>query len=339
MGIKVGINGFGRIGRLVMRAGIDNPDIEFVAVNDLFQADSLAHLFKYDSTFGVYPGSVEASGSELKIDGKTVKVIAERDPAKLPWGELGVDVVIEATGRFREADKAGAHIGAGAKKVIITAPAKGEDITLCMGINEDKYDPEKHHIISNASCTTNCLAPMIKVLHENFTVQSGLMTTIHSYTNDQVILDFAHKDLRRARAAAINLIPSSTGAAKAIGLVMPEMKGKLSGFAVRVPTQDVSLVDLAAIVEKPATKDAINAVFKKAAAGPRLSPYLTYSDLPLVSRDFMGHPASCVFDSTLTDVMGQNLVKIFGWYDNEWGYSKRVVDLVAYIAKKVAVKA
>ena len=339
MAMKVGINGFGRIGRIVARALLKNPSLELVAVNDLTDAATLGHLFKYDSTFGVYDGSVEVSGNSIKVNGKAFEVVAQKDPAQLPWKQLGVELVIESTGRFTEAEKAKAHLDAGAKTVVISAPAKGEDITVCMGINEHLLDLEKHRIISNASCTTNCLAPIAKVLHEAFGIKSGLMTTIHSYTNDQVILDFAHKDLRRARAAAINMIPSSTGAAKAIGLVLPELKGKLSGISMRVPTQDVSIVDLACITEKPVTKEDVNAAFKKAAGGNQLKKYLQYCESPLVSRDFIGNPSSCIFDATLTDVMDKHLVKAFGWYDNEWGYSNRVVDLAAFIAQKTRVPA
>ena len=339
MAIKIGINGFGRIGRLMVRASIKNPDIQFVAINDLFGAETLAHLFKYDSTFGAYAGSVEAQGSSIVVDGKKIEITAEKDPAALPWKRLGVDVVIESTGKFTEAEKAKAHLTAGAKKVIISAPAKGEDLTMCMGINEEVYNPDKHHILSNASCTTNCLAPMVKVLHSKFGVKCGLMTTIHSYTNDQVILDFPHKkDLRRARAAAQSMIPTSTGAAKAIGLVMPEMKGKMTGISIRVPTPDVSLVDLAAILDKPATKEEINAAFKEAASSGRLKGYLVYNDLALVSKDFTGNPASCIFDSTMTDVSG-SLAKVFGWYDNEWGYSMRLVDMALYVGRKLKVAA
>jgi glyceraldehyde 3-phosphate dehydrogenase len=338
MAIKVGINGFGRIGRLVARAGLKNPAIEIVAVNDLTDAKTLAHLFKYDSTFGEYKGTVKAVGNDLEIDGKIVKVVAEREPAKLPWGQLGVELVIESTGRFTDAEKAKGHIQAGAKKVIISAPAKGEDITICMGINEDLYDPAKHNVISNASCTTNCLAPLAKIVDETWGVKAGLMTTVHSYTNDQVLLDIAHNDLRRARAAAVSMIPSSTGAAKAIGLVLPKLKGKLTGIAIRVPTPDVSIVDLAVVTEKPATKEEINATFKKAAESGRLKGYLNYSDVELVSNDYKGNPASCSFDSTLTDANGP-MIKVFGWYDNEWGYSNRVIDLAAYIAKKIGVPA
>jgi glyceraldehyde 3-phosphate dehydrogenase len=273
------------------------------------------------------------------VDGKKIQVLAEREPGKLPWKSLGIDLVIESTGRFTDAAKAKAHIDAGAKKVVISAPAKNEDITICMGINEGLFNPEKHQIISNASCTTNCLAPLVKVLNENFKIKHGLMTTIHSYTNDQVILDFPHKDLRRARAAAQSMIPTTTGAAKAIGLVIPELKGKLNGISIRVPTPNVSIVDLTAVVEKTATKEAITAAFQKAAASGVLSKYLVYTDEPLVSKDFNGNPASCVFDSVLTDVMEGNMVKVFGWYDNEWGYSNRVVDLVEYIAQKSLVAA
>lgn len=335
MPINVGINGFGRIGRLVLRAGIKNPDLNFVAVNDLTDAKTLAHLFKYDSTFGIYHGDVEAVGNDLGIDGKIVKVVAEKDPARLPWKALNVDLVIESTGRFTEAEKAKAHLSAGAAKVIISAPAKGEDITLCMGINDQLYDSSKHRIISNASCTTNALAPMAKVMDEAFGIKSGMMTTIHSYTNDQVVLDFAHKDLRRARAAGLSTIPSTTGAAKAIGLVLPKLKGKLTGLSIRVPTPDVSIVDLTLVTEKPVTKEEVNAAFRKAAESGNLKGYLQYTESELVSKDFTGNPASCVFDSLLTDVVDKNLVKIFGWYDNEWGYSNRVVDLAAFIAKKI----
>ena len=334
MAVKVGVNGFGRIGRMVFKAGLKNKNIQFVAINDLTDAKTLAHLFKYDSNFGVYPGTVEVKGSSIVIDGQEIKVVAERDPAKLPWKELGAEIVIESTGRFTDADKAAGHIAGGAKKVVISAPAKGEDITICMGINEDKYDAAKHHILSNASCTTNCLSPIVKVLHEKFKIKRGLMTTIHSYTNDQVILDFPHSDLRRARAAGQSMIPTTTGAAKAIGLVLPEMKGKLNGIAIRVPTPNVSLVDLTAELEKPTTKEEINAAFKAAATSGPLSKYLRYCDEPLVSRDFNGDPHSCIVDALSTDVIDGNFMKVFGWYDNEWGYSNRVIDLVDYISKK-----
>lgn len=334
MSVRVGINGFGRIGRLVLKAGLKNKNIDFVAVNDLTDAKTSAYLFKYDSTFGIYPGAVENKESSIVIDGKEIKITAEKDPAKLPWKDMGVDIVIESTGRFTDAEKAKAHLAAGAKKVVISAPAKGEDITICMGINEDKYDAAKHNIISNASCTTNCLGPIAKVLNDNFKVKRGLMTTIHSYTNDQVILDFPHKDLRRARAAGLSMIPTTTGAAKAIGLVLPELKGKLNGLAIRVPTPNVSLVDLAAEVEKSTTKEEINEAFKKAAASAGLKKYLLYNDQPLVSKDFNGDAHSCIFDALSTDVMEGTLVKVFGWYDNEWGYSNRVVDLVDFISSK-----
>jgi glyceraldehyde 3-phosphate dehydrogenase len=334
MGVRVGINGFGRIGRLVMKAGWGRKDIEWVAVNDLTDAKTLAHLYKYDSTFGIDPHKVEAKGSDVVIDGKTIKVVAQKDPAQLPWKDLGVDIVIESTGRFTEAEKAKAHITAGAKRVVISAPAKDEDITICMGINEEKFDAAKHFIISNASCTTNCLSPLAKVMLQTFGIKRGLMTTIHSYTNDQVVQDNVHKDLRRARAAGVSMIPTSTGAAKAIGLVIPELKGKMNGIAIRVPTQDVSLVDLTIETEKKVTKEEINAAYKKASESGPLAPYLQYTEEPLVSRDFIGNPKSCIFDALSTDVIDGNFVKVFGWYDNEWGYSNRVVDLVSYIAKK-----
>jgi len=339
MAIKVGINGFGRIGRLVLRASMKNPAIQVVAINDLTDAKMNAHLFKYDSTFGVYPGSVEAVGGDLKIDGRLIKVFAEREPAKLSWGSAGVEVVIESTGLFTDAEKAKGHLAGGAKKVVISAPAKGEDITICMGINDELYDPARHTVISNASCTTNALAPLGKVLDEAFGIRCGLMTTVHAYTNDQNLLDQRHTDLRRARAAAVSMIPSSTGAAKAIGLVLPKLKGKLNGCAIRVPVQDVSIVDLAVVVDRPVTKEEVNEAFKKAAASGKLKGFLQYNEEPLVSRDMMGNPHSSIFDATLTDVVGGTLVKVFGWYDNEWGYSNRVVDLVAHIAKTVGVPA
>jgi len=339
MSINVGVNGFGRIGRLVFRAGAKNPGINFVAVNDLTDAKTLAHLLKYDSTFGIYPGQVEAVGTDLRIDGKLVKVLAEKDPAKLPWKDLKVDYVIESTGKFTDAEKAKAHMAGGAKKVVITAPAKGEDITICMGINKELYDPARHHVISNASCTTNGLAPVAKTLDEAFGIKAGIMTTIHAYTNDQPILDFPHKDLRRARAAALSMIPTKTGAAQAIGLVYPKLKGKFTGCAIRVPTPDVSLVDLTVYVEKATTKEEVNAALKKASESARLKGLMEFCETPLVSRDFTGNPASSIVDAALTDVIGGNLVKVFAWYDNEWGYSNRIIDLVAYIAKKVGVPA
>ena len=339
MSINVGVNGFGRIGRLVFRAGAKNPGINFVAVNDLTDAKTLAHLLKYDSTFGIYPGQVEAVGTDLRIDGKLVKVLAEKDPAKLPWKDLKVDYVIESTGKFTDAEKAKAHMAGGAKKVVITAPAKGEDITICMGINEELYDPARHHVISNASCTTNGLAPVAKTLDEAFGIKAGIMTTIHAYTNDQPILDFPHKDLRRARAAALSMIPTKTGAAQAIGLVYPKLKGKFTGCAIRVPTPDVSLVDLTVYVEKATTREEVNAALKKASESARLKGLMEFCETPLVSKDFTGNPASSIVDAALTDVIGGNLVKVFAWYDNEWGYSNRIIDLVAYIAKKVGVPA
>jgi len=331
MTIKVGINGFGRIGRLVFRAALKHPDVEVVAVNDLTDAKTLAHLLKYDSTHGKLDGVVAGEGAFF-INGREVKVLAQRDPANLPWGELGVDVVVESTGFFTDALKAHAHIDAGAKKVIISAPASNEDITIVMGVNEGDYDASKHHIISNASCTTNCLAPFAKVLADEFGLLSGFMNTIHSYTNDQVILDSPHKDLRRARSAALSIIPTSTGAAKAIGLVMPEMKGKLDGMSMRVPTPDGSVVDLVCQLGRDVTKEEINAAMKKAADGP-MKGILEYCEDPIVSVDVIGNPASSVFDSLQTMVMGGtgSFVKCISWYDNETGYSNRVVDLVKLV--------
>ena len=333
MTIKVGINGFGRIGRNAFRAAMANPALEIVAVNDLTDAETLAHLLKYDSIHGILDAEVKAEKDAIAVNGKAIKVLAERDPAALPWGALGIDVVVESTGRFTDADKAAAHIKAGAKKVIISAPAKGEDITIVMGVNEDKYDAAKHNIISNASCTTNCLAPMAKVIHENFGIKHGMMTTVHSYTNDQMILDLPHKDLRRARAAAMSIIPTTTGAAKAVALVLPELKGKLNGFALRVPTPNVSLTDLVSEMEKPVTVEEVNAALKAAAAGP-LKGLLAYSDEPLVSKDYNGNPHSCIIDADSTMVVDGTQLKVIGWYDNEWGYSNRVIDLIVYIGKK-----
>jgi glyceraldehyde 3-phosphate dehydrogenase len=332
MAVKVGINGFGRIGRNVFRASLGNPDIEFVAVNDLTDPKTLAHLLKYDSILGNLSNEISAGADFISVDGKQIKVFAERDPAKLPWDSVGAQVIVESTGHFTDATKAKAHLGSTVKKVIISAPATNEDITLVLGVNDSKYDPAKHNVISNASCTTNCLAPVVKVLHENFGIVSGIMTTIHSYTNDQVILDFPHKDLRRARAAAINMIPSSTGAAKALKLVIPEMDGKLDGFAIRVPTPNVSVVDLTFISEKPADAKAINAALTKAADGP-LKGILGVETNELVSSDFKGDPRSSIVDSLLTKVVG-NSVKVISWYDNEWGYSNRVRDLISFLAKK-----
>jgi glyceraldehyde 3-phosphate dehydrogenase len=333
MAVKVGINGFGRIGRNIFRSALGNKDIEFVAVNDLTTPATLAHLLKYDSILGNLPNNVSHSENSLTVDGKTIKVFAERDPAKLDWASVGAEIVIESTGFFTDAEKAKAHLGSTVKKVIISAPATNEDLTVVLGVNEGKYDPAKHNVISNASCTTNCLAPVVKVLHETFNITSGIMTTIHSYTNDQVILDTPHKDLRRARAAALSMIPSSTGAAKALKLVIPEMDGKLDGFAVRVPTPNVSVVDLTFVTEKPIDAKSINAALKAAAEGP-LKGILGYTDEELVSSDFKGNPLSSIVDSKLTKVVGQNTGKIISWYDNEWGYSNRVRDLVLFLAKK-----
>lgn len=328
---KIGINGFGRIGRNVFRAAVGRKDIEIVAVNDLTDAETLAHLLQFDSIHGRFNGTVEVKENALIVNGKEIKVLAERDPAKLPWGKLGIDIVVESTGHFTDADKAKAHLQGGASKVIITAPAKGEDITIVMGVNEQKYDSAKHNIISNASCTTNCLAPVVKVLHEKFGVRRGLMTTVHSYTNDQQILDLPHKDLRRARAAGLSIIPTTTGAAKAVTLVLPELKGKLNGFAMRVPTPNVSVVDFVADLAMNATVEEINASLKEAAEGP-LKGVLAYSELPLVSRDYNGDPHSSIVDALSTMVVDGDMVKVVSWYDNEWGYSCRVVDLAAYIA-------
>ena len=333
MAVKVGINGFGRIGRNVFRTAIGNPDIEFVAVNDLTTPATLAHLLKYDSILGNLKNEISVEGDSIVVDGKKIKVFAERDPAKLDWASVGAEIVVESTGFFTDADKAKAHLGSTVKKVIISAPATNEDITLVLGVNSDKYDASKHNVISNASCTTNCLAPVVKVLHDTFGIASGIMTTIHSYTNDQVILDTPHKDLRRARAAALSMIPSSTGAAKALKLVVPEMAGKLDGFAIRVPTPNVSVVDLTFVSEKPITVDSINAAIKSAAEGP-LKGILGYTDEELVSSDFKGNPLSSIFDSLLTKVVGTNTGKVISWYDNEWGYSSRVKDLILFLVEK-----
>ncbi|HHY61930.1 MAG: type I glyceraldehyde-3-phosphate dehydrogenase [Bacillota bacterium] len=334
MAVKVGINGFGRIGRLVLRAADGHDDIEVVAVNDLMDARTNAHLFKYDSVHGTYPGKVVADDDCIEIGEKKIKVFAEKDPAKLPWGDLGVDIVVESTGVFRSKDKASAHLAGGAKKVIISAPAKNEDITIVMGVNEDKYDHANHHIISNASCTTNCLAPVAKVLMDTFGIKRGLMTTVHSYTNDQRILDLAHKDLRRARAAGMSMIPTTTGAAAAVALVLPELKGKLNGFALRVPTPNVSVVDLVVDLEKKATVDDVNDALRAAAEGP-LAGILDYTEEELVSHDFNHNPHSSIVDGLCTMVMEDDMVKVIAWYDNEWGYSNRVVDLASFIAKQM----
>ncbi len=334
MAIKVGINGFGRIGRNVLRTALNDSNLEFVAVNDLTDPKTLAHLLKYDSILGNLPHKITAGADSISIDGKTIKVFAEKDPAKLPWESVGAQVVIESTGRFTDANDAKKHLRGPVKKVIISAPAKNEDITLVLGVNHDKYDGSKHHVISNASCTTNCLAPIAKVLHDTFKIVSGTMTTIHSYTNDQVILDFPHKDLRRARAAALSMIPTSTGAAKALKLVIPEMAGKLDGFAMRVPTPNVSVVDLVAVVEKQTTKEEVNAALKKASESGSLKGYLAYEEEELVSADFKGNPYSSIVDAKMTLVVGGNLVKVISWYDNEWGYSCRVRDLINYMGSK-----
>lgn len=333
MTVKVGINGFGRIGRNVFRAAINNSNVEIVAINDLTDANMLAHLLKYDSVHGTLAEDVTVDGEYLVVGGHKVKVLAERDPAQLGWGGLGVDVVVESTGRFTKREDAAKHLEAGAKKVIISAPANNEDITIVMGVNEDKYDPANHHVISNASCTTNCLAPFAKVLNDKFGIKRGMMTTVHSYTNDQQILDLPHKDYRRARAAAENMIPTSTGAAKAVALVLPELKGKLNGMAMRVPTPNVSVVDLVAELEKDVTVDEINGAFREAAEGD-LKGILAYSELPLVSSDYNGVTVSSTIDALSTMVMEGNMVKVLSWYDNEVGYSNRVVDLCEYIAQK-----
>jgi len=327
MAVKVGINGFGRIGRNIMRAALGSKDIDFVAVNDLTSAATLAHLLKYDSVLGNLHADVKATSDGISVDGEEFKVLSVKDPAQLPWKDLGVDVVFESTGIFTDRDGAAKHLAAGAKKVIITAPAKKPDITLVLGVNDDKYDPAKHQIISNASCTTNCLAPLAKVIHEKFGIKKGWMTTIHSYTNDQQLLDLPHKDLRRARAAALSMIPTTTGAASAVGEVLPELKGKLDGFSMRVPTPNVSVVDLVALLARPATGDEVNAALRDASNGP-LKGILAMSDDPLVSIDFRANPNSSIVDSAYTKVMDGDFLKVLSWYDNEWGYSSRCVDLL-----------
>ena len=332
MPVKVGINGFGRIGRLVLRAGINDENIEFVAVNDITNAATLAHLLKYDSVHGIFD-DVRAEGDTLFVKGKKIKVLAERNPAELPWKELGVEYVIESTGLFRKKEDAQKHIDAGAKKVIISAPATNPDGTFVMGVNEQDYDPDNHHIVSNASCTTNCLAPVVKVIKENFGIVKGLMTTIHSYTNDQRILDLPHKDLRRARAAGVSMIPTTTGAAKAVGLVIPELAGKLNGMSIRVPTPNVSVVDVVFETEKDVTVESANAALKKAAEN-ELKGILAYTDEPLVSKDFNGNPNSSIVDGPSTMVSGSNMLKVLSWYDNEWGFSCRVIDLINYMVSK-----
>jgi glyceraldehyde 3-phosphate dehydrogenase len=332
MAIKVGINGFGRIGRNVLRTSLKDPNLEFVAVNDLTDPKTLAHLLKYDSILGNLPNKISAGPDSITIDGKTIKVFKERDPGALPWESVGAQVVIESTGHFTDANDAKKHLRGSVKKVIISAPAKNEDITLVLGVNQEKYDGAKHNIISNASCTTNCLAPIAKVINDEFKIVSGTMTTIHSYTNDQVILDFPHKDLRRARAAALSMIPTSTGAAKALKLVIPELSGKLDGFAMRVPTPNVSVVDLVVWVEKKTTKEEVNAALKKASENGPLKGYLGYEENELVSSDFKGDSRSSIVDAPMTLVVAGNCVKVISWYDNEWGYSSRVRDLIHFIA-------
>ncbi len=334
MAVKVGINGFGRIGRNVLRATLGNKDMEIVAVNDLTDPKTLAHLLKYDSILGNLQHKISATADAIDVDGRKIRVFAEKDPAKLDWQSQGVQVVVESTGRFTDANQAKAHLRGPVKKVIISAPAKNEDITIVMGVNHDQYDPGKHHIISNASCTTNCLGPVAKVLNDKFTIQKGTMTTIHSYTNDQVILDFPHKDLRRARAAALSMIPTSTGAAKAIYLAIPELKGKLDGFAVRVPTPNVSVVDLVVLTGKETSVEEVNGALKKASEAGPLKGYLGYEEEELVSCDFRGDPRSSIVDAKLTRVVGGNCVKVISWYDNEWGYSCRVRDLITFLASK-----
>ncbi len=334
MTTKIGINGFGRIGRLVMRAVMEKKaDIDVAVINDLTDTKTNAHLFKYDSSYGIYPGKVAASSDSIAVDGKSVRVLAERDPARIPWKDYGVEVVVESTGLFTDAPKAAAHRQGGAKKVIISAPAKGEDITIVMGVNEDKYDPARHHTISNASCTTNCIAPVVKVLHDSFGVTRGLLTTAHAYTNDQRLLDQFHTDLRRARSAALSIIPTSTGAARAVTLVIPELSGKLHGIALRVPTASVSICDFVADLSREVTAEEVNEAFKKAAYG-HMRGILEYCEEPLVSVDFKGNPASSIVDAGNTIVIDGSMVKVLSWYDNEWGYSHRVIDLISLMVRK-----
>ena len=331
MTVRIGVNGFGRIGRLVVRAARDR-DIEVVGVNDVVDVATLAHLLKYDSTFGRYPGRVEVDGDRLVVDGRPIRATAERDPADLDWSAVGADIVVESTGRFRTREDAAGHLKAGARKVVLSAPGKGVDATVVLGVNADAYDPALHDVVSNASCTTNCFAPMVKVLHESFGLRKGFLTTVHGYTNDQNVLDGPHKDLHRARAAAINLIPTTTGAARAVGLVLPELAGRLDGIALRVPLEDGSLCDFAAVLDREVTAADVNAAFRAAADG-ELAGLLVYNEDPIVSRDIIGDPSSCVFDSTLTQAQGE-LVKVFGWYDNEWGYTQRLLDLVELVAAR-----
>ena len=335
MTVRIGINGFGRIGRNVYRAAFQRPRLEFVAINDLpTPTETLAHLLKYDSILGQFGADVKATADGIAVDGKPVKMFTSKSPAEIPWGDLGVDIVVESTGAFTDREQAAGHLAGGrVKKVVITAPAKNEDLTVVLGVNERSYDPAKHHVISNASCTTNCVVPMAKLIHERFRIVRGFMTTLHSYTNDQRLLDLTHKDLRRARAAALSMIPSTTGAAKTIGVVFPELKGRIDGLSIRVPTPNVSIVDLSCQVEQAATAEEVNQVFQAAAQGP-LRGILQYCTDPLVSKDFNGNPHSCIFDATMTAVIDKHLIKAFGWYDNEWGYSNRVVDLLEYLAKR-----
>ena len=333
MAIKVGINGFGRIGRNVVRAGLNHPGIEFVAANDLTDTKTLAHLLKYDSILGTLHEEVRIDGDSIVVRGKRIRIFDQKDPAAIDWKSVGAEIVIESTGRFTDAKDASKHLRDTVKKVIISAPAKNEDVTIVLGVNQDMYDPAKHNVISNASCTTNCLAPVVKVLHEKFIIEKGSMTTIHSYTNDQPVLDFPHKDLRRARAAALNMIPTTTGAAKAIGLVMPQLKGKLDGYSMRVPTPDVSVVDFVAVTQKNTTREEVNQALKEAADGP-MKGILAYTDDPVVSSDMLHNPNSSIVDTELTKVLDGNLIKVVAWYDNEWGYSMRCVDLCELLAKK-----
>lgn len=336
MATKVGINGFGRIGRLFFRAAYKDPQFDIVAVNDITDAKTLAHLLKYDSVHGILNASIEAKEDSIQVDGKQIKVFSAKEPSLLPWSDLGVGIVVESTGKFRSRDKAALHLSGGAKKVIITAPGKGEppDVTIVMGVNEASYDPANHHVISNASCTTNCFAPVAKVLHDNFRIVQGFMTTVHSYTNDQRLLDLPHKDLRRARAAALSMIPTSTGAAKAVGIVLPELKGKLDAMSIRVPTPNASLIDFVCTVERSTTVQEVNSAFKEASEGD-MKPYIQYTEDPIVSTDIIGNPYSAIFDSLLTNVMEGKLVKVLAWYDNEWGYSCRTVDLMRYVAERM----
>ncbi len=333
MAIRIGINGFGRIGRNVFRAAFGTENIEIVAVNNRSTGEIMPHLLKYDSVHGIFPHQVEIVDGGFKVDDKFIKVVSHTSPENIPWGDLGVDVVVESSGKFNNGEACQKHIDNGAKKVVITAPAKGEDVTIVMGVNEEKYDPQKHHIISNASCTTNCLAPVAKVLNQNFGIKRGLMTTVHAYTNDQQILDQSHKDLRRARAAGLSIIPTSTGAAKAVALVLPELEGKLNGFAMRVPTPNVSVVDLVVEVEKNTSKEEVNEIFRRASTN-ELKGILDYTELPLVSSDYNGSSVSTIIDGLSTMVMDDNMIKVIAWYDNEWGYSCRVVDLVKYVYSK-----